>query len=164
MRDCLTRPTQSIPISIVDAHRSMHVVLGGDVCAIPDGVIGALPRSMMVRALPLGMGETCLVTTGPMIVLHETSTALPRATTRIPAIQTIFLATSIHCCRVILGRWPELRRRRVPQGTRYIRLVVSVPVVNRFRRNCMCCFCMNRSELRAIPDRVMRVHPMPMVV
>merc|ERR1719166_513589 len=67
-----------------------------DVCAIPHTVMRVPPVAVTVRAFPLGEGEACLVATGPMLVLHETSAAFPRAASRITAIVTILLAAFIH--------------------------------------------------------------------
>merc|ERR1719323_657380 len=124
-----------------------------DVCAIPHRVMRVPPVAVMVRAFPLGEGEACLVATGPMLILHETSAAFPRAASRITAIVTILLATFIH--EILVG------------------LRVTVPVIKpRQRRPRIMIVCCMQTTVRivfscdvcAIPHTVMRVPPVAVMV
>merc|ERR1711963_899021 len=65
----------------------------GDVCAIPHWVTRVDPMTVVVGPLPPRELEACLIASGPMLVLHVTSAAFPRAASRMTAIETILLAT-----------------------------------------------------------------------
>merc|ERR1712038_1157012 len=57
-----------------------------------------------------------------MRILHVAPAAFSRAASRIPAVESILLATFVHCCLVIFGTrpicegwWPEPLRRLLPR-------------------------------------------------
>jgi len=114
----------SIPIILCNLPGSVDIALGGDICAIPDRIIGSLPRSVVVGTFPLRVGEASLITTSPTIVLHKASAALSSAAARIATIEAILLATSVDCGSVILGSRPVLCRRWVILGNSGLGLCV----------------------------------------
>jgi len=75
---------------------SVQIVCGCDISAIPHRITRPLPRSMPMRAIPMGVGHAGLVATGPVIVFHPTLTPASGATTRISAIMSILWAIRIH--------------------------------------------------------------------
>jgi len=61
----------------------------------PHWVTRVDPMTVVPRPLPTRELEACLIASGPMLVLPVTPAAFPRAASRITAIETILLATSV---------------------------------------------------------------------
>jgi len=119
--------------------------------------MGVPPMAVMVRAFPLGEGQTRRVASGPMLILHITSAAFPRAASRIKAIVTILLASSIRVClvllrsrpiRVVVESWHGIRGR-YPMQTSVQTFIIH------WAFSCNVC---------AIPHKMMRVSPVAVTV
>lgn len=155
----------SVPIDLCsNLPGSMDIVLGGDICAIPDRVIRSFPRSVVVGTFPLRVGEASLITTSPTIVLHKTSAALSRAAARIATIEAILLATSIDCGRVILGSRPILWRRWVILGNNVLSVMFGLCFRLWFHRLSSHRLGSLAGDIYASPHRVMGMHPMSMMI